>query len=362
MIELAPHAFTWVLVTVGCLIAPQSAAAVAEPAAGGSELGARAARAPSYQVKLLSARVPGTTVHRGSSVAGMSSTGLVVGLAHGTVDGDWRSGVFVADRTGVRRWVRAPAGSGCTVDGGVDVNRAGAVLGTATCGPQLRIPVVVDARGAMRRLPVPAGLSALPEAINDRGDAIGQAVSNVPRSSTRKRTYWPARGGMVVHDARTDQGQAWGISNTGVVVGNADGRAAWSSASAALDKAVSNPSSNAYGGGISADGRTVVANRGGESVLLRWGTAERPLVARASRFQAERVNDSGRVLGRLLDARYGPGVVERGVLYDLSDITRGVPSGSVLSHRDLAGNGDIAVDVHSADYSTTQAALLVARH
>lgn len=379
----------WAPIVAGCLLASQVApqaeatestgaagAAQAAGAATAAETGKAAQRAkapqrsgrstrasasPAYEVRLLRARVPGTTGDWNSSAAGMSSTGLVVGVAQGTVDGQWRSGVFVADRAGVRRWVEAPSGSGCTLDGGVDVNRAGAVLGTATCGQEFRIPVIVDARGTMRRLPVPTGLSGLPEALNDRGDAIGKAVSNDRGSSIRKRTYWPARGGMVVHDATTDQGDAWGISNTGVVVGNAHGRAAWSRASAALDRTVSTPSSVAYGGGISADGRHVVANRGGESVLLRWRKAERALVAPAARFQAERVNDSGRVLGRLLDAGYGPGIVARGVLYDLKDITRGVPSDSVLSHRDLAGNGDIAVDVVATDYSTTQAALLVAR-
>ncbi|GAB96362.1 hypothetical protein BJY21_000383 [Kineosphaera limosa] len=322
----------------------------------------RATAAPVYELKALHAKVPGTTGGWSSNAAGMSSNGLVVGTAFGaSADGQSRTGVFVADRNGVRRWATASARSGCTLDSGVDVTSGGAVLGFATCGQQSQVSVVVDTRGQVRRLPVPRGLVGLPEAINDRGDVIGRVVSNDRGSTNRNRAYWPAGGGVVVHDAKADFGASWGLSNTGVVVGNASGKAAWSRGSAALDKSVGAASVTAYGGGISPNGANVVANRGGESVLLPWGQAARPLVPAAQRFQAEQINDSGRVLGSLLDAGNGPGIVQGGVLYNLKDIARGVPAGSVLLHRDLAGNGDVSTDLISADWSTTEAAILVAR-
>ncbi|WP_157087323.1 hypothetical protein [Piscicoccus intestinalis] len=312
---------------------------------------------PRYRFTVLDRSMPGGVGTAGVFVSGMSSNGVVAVMT--TEQRADRPRFALLDRGGSLGRIRLPRSSGCTLTGVQDVNASRAVLASGMCKGRERA-FVVDARGRVRQLPTPKGLTAASMELNDRGDVIGSVFGGSEKKPVSKSAYWPASGGVVLHDQVKDTGYPWALSNTGIVVGsNARSVASWAKASTRMARSIAAPPVTAYGGDISPDGTHIVASRQGASFVLRRGAPARPL-ARGSGFEAQRVNDSGRVVGlRYTGGGYLPAVADRGVAYNLKGLAD-IPDGWQLWPTDIANNGDIAAQAQAPDGSQ-HAALLVAR-
>lgn len=341
-------------VSNGQVIHRAAAAAEASGVEGGA---AQAAAKPRYRFTVLDRSMPGGVGSGGIFVLGMSSSGIVAVMT--TEQEADRPRFALLDRGGSLGRVRLPRSSGCTLTGVQDVNASRAVLASGTCKGRERA-FVVDARGRVRQLPTPKGLTPAPMELNDRGDVIGSVFGGSDKHPVAKGAYWPASGGVVLHDQVKDAGYPWALSNTGIVVGsNSRSIASWAKASTRLSRSIATPPVTAYGGDISPDGTHIIASRQGVSLVLRRGATARPL-AKGSGFEAQRVNDAGRVVGlRYTGGGYLPAVADRGVAYNLKGVAD-IPDGWQLWPTDIANNGDIGASAIAPDGSQ-HAVLLVAR-